>query len=854
MKISINTLQKIVDRYDCGPQLAPHGSENLALKIGSQLGAIDEVLPIGNKYHGIVIAKIVDCQPHPNADRLKVCLIDDGGKVQAVQRDDNGHVQVVCGAPNARPGITVAWLPPGSTVPDSVDKQPFVLSARDFRGVLSNGMLASPRELALGDNHEGILEIDGDVAPGRDFAAEYGLANDVIFDIENKMFTHRPDCFGYLGVAREIAGIQGQPFKSPEWYRLDADVPAVEGDALPFSVRNEVPDLVPRFTAIALRDVKVGSSPVWLQVELSKVGLRSINNIVDLTNWFMLETGQPSHAYDYDKVKALDGGDEVKLVVRRPQSGETIKLLNGKTITPREEAIMIASETKLIGLGGVMGGADTEVDEHTTRIIIEVANFDMYSVRRTSMAHGLFTDAVTRFNKGQSPLQTRAVLAKILSDVQRLAGGQVASQLVDDVQLPAEMVASGSVYAPVVVSARFINERLGLGLVPEEMLALLRNVEFKVAMADEPGEGTVLTVTAPFWRTDIEIREDVVEEIGRLYGYDKLPLELPRRSLSPAVRNPSFELKQRLRDSLAKAGANEVLTYSFVPGALLERACQDPNQAYKLSNAISPELQFYRLSLTPSLLDKVHTNIKAGYGQFALFEIGKAHIKGHVGVDGLPRAYERLALVFAADDKTAQRYEGAAYYQALRHLTQLMKSLGLESDFHINALANNESDMAAVYYEPGRAATITVEGQIVGRIGEYRPEVRRAFKLPAFCAGFELGVSILAPRVMPEVQYVPLSRYPRVEQDLCLRVPTEVSYYQLYSFVDHRLSELQPEHTILSLSPVDVYQRPDDPQHKQITLRLGIASYDKTMRDSEVSALLDTIAQAAAEALGAVKV
>ena len=404
MKFSLNHIRYYRDRYNWSGDPAPDGVEKLAEKIGAQLGAIEEIIDIGAKYRGILIVKVARCEQHPNADRLHVCKVDDGGKAQNVERDENGHVQVVCGAPNVREGMLAAWLPPGTTVPSTVDKDPFVLEAREIRGQVSNGMLASPKELGIGDGHEGILEVDEEAEPGALFAEVYGL-NDWIFDIENKMFTHRPDCFGMMGVAREIAGIQGQQFRSPEWYRADIELPKSDETALRTELTNELPGLVPRFLLLPMNNVKVGSSPVWLQVSLARLGVRPINNVVDLTNYWMLLTGQPTHAYDYDKVKSLGSGDSAKIVVRYPKPGEKIKLLNGKELEPRAEAIMIATDQKLIGIGGVMGGAETEVDENTKNIIIECATFDMYSIRRTSMAHGLFTDAVTRFNKGRAHLK-----------------------------------------------------------------------------------------------------------------------------------------------------------------------------------------------------------------------------------------------------------------------------------------------------------------------------------------------------------------------------------------------------------------------------------------------------------------
>jgi phenylalanyl-tRNA synthetase beta chain len=855
MKISTGALKFINQHYGSAGDPAADGIDDLVARIGAQLGAVEEVIPFGERFQGVLVVRIVSCEDHPQADRLHVCKIDDGGRAENVERDENGHVQVVCGAPNAREGLLVAWLPPGATVPNTYSTpDPFVLESRALRGVISYGMLASPKELSFGDSHDGILEIDGDIAPGTAFAESQHLDGDVIIDMENKMFTHRPDCFGWLGIAREIEGIYHRPYKSPEWYRMDAEIPEPEAEMmLPFTFHNELPELVPRFTAIVMRDVTVKTSPVWLQADLARVGLRPINNIVDYTNFFMIETGQPLHAYDYDKVKALSGGEGAVITVRHPREGEKITLLNGKEIEPRAEAVMIATDKTLIGIGGVMGGADTEVDENTKNIILECANFDMYSIRRTSMAHGLFTDAVTRFNKGQSPLQNRAVLAKVVDEIRRFADGKVASPLTDDNHLSEEVITRGNLHAPVTVTSGFINARLGFDLSAEDMAGLLRNVEFRVDVQDD-----AMTISAPFWRTDIAQPEDIVEEVGRLYGYDHLPLVLPRRDLTPAPRDAGIELKMAISRALAKAGASETLNYSFVHGDLLAKVGQDTAKAFRISNALSPDLQYYRLSLTPSLLDKVHANSKAGHGEFALFEVNKVHAKDIRDEDGLPKELSRVALVFAADDKTAKaQYAGAPYYQARKYLLNLLTALGVEAagELVFEPLDPADPDPSTAYYQPGRSATIKLGEVTLGRIGEYASSVRRALKLPAFTAGFELGLAPLAAHLKQTgSSYVQLPRFPAVEQDICLRVPADMPYAQVFSFVWGHIDANRPEQTYHSLGPVDIYQREGDPAHKQITLRLRIASYERTLTDTEVNALLDGVAAAAAETVGAERV
>ncbi len=815
-------------------------TDELLARIGAQLGEIDGVEYLAQKYQGVLVVKVVTCEDHPNADRLRVCKIDDGGVAQSVERDSDGLVQVVCGAPNVRQGITVAWLPPGSTVPASVEKAPFVLDSRELRGVLSHGMLASPQELAIGESHDGILELEDTLAAGTGFLEAYAL-DDVVVDIENKMFTHRPDCFGQLGVARELAGITGTPFTSPDWYKTYELTVADTAATLPLHVVNELPQLVPRFMAVSLSGITIKPSPVRMQSLLSRVGIRPINNVVDITNYIMMLTGQPLHAYDYDKVVALSDKDAT-IVVRNPRSEEKLTLLNGKTVQPRAEAIMIATDKQAIGLGGVMGGGDTEVDENTTNVILEVATFDMYSIRRTSMAHGLFTDAVTRFNKGQSPLQNDRILNEAVRLLGEYAGAKMASQVIDESQVTGREW----VHPPVPVAASFINERLGLSLSASDMRHLLENVEFTVTI-----EGELLHVEAPRWRTDIETREDVVEEIGRLYGFDKLPLELPRRAISATPRDPLLELKARIRHILAKAGATELLTYSFVHGKLIDSVGQNKQDAFALSNAISPDLQYYRLSLLPSLLDKVHPNIKAGYERFSLFEMGKTHTIHEHDDQGLPLERDILAMVVAASKKAAPA--SAAYYDAKHQLQFLAAQLGLSLRFE--PYDNRSSTPIEQPYEPGRTALVKIASTdlVVGIIGEFRVGVKRALKLPEYTAGFSLQLAELlqACTTSDNSAYHQLPRFPKVTQDITLRVAASTSYQALHDCLVESLTASAADNALVTVECTSIYQRPDDTDHKQISFRYSVASYERTLTDSEVSQHLATAAEVAAAQLNA---
>lgn len=837
MKISLNWIKEFTD--------IKLPIETLVEKIGAQLGAVEDFVDLGERYQGIVVARVVSCDKHEDADKLQVCKIDDGGKVPGIERDENGYVQVVCGAPNVREGLLVAWIPPGATVPSTIGESPFVLETRDIRGAKSNGMLASAHELAISEDHSGILEIDKEAKPGDEFWKVYGL-DDYIIDIENKMFTHRPDLFGQLGVAREIAGIAGQQFKSPEWYvNVLQDTLQQDGEALQLEVNNSVPQLVPRFMAVTLSGIEIKKSPIWLQSYLSRVGIRPINNVVDITNYMMMETAQPLHAYDAGKLQAKS------LETRMSKKGEKLKLLGGKEIEFEDDStILITSGDVPVGIGGVMGGAGTEVDEATKTIVLECANFDMYCVRRTAMKYGLFTDAVTRFNKGQSPLQNDRVLARAVNMLRELVNGKVASKVVEVGSEAAKPPASIS------VTSSFINTRLGEKLSAEAMAGLLSSVEFEVSL-----NGDELLVVPPFWRTDIAIAEDIVEEVGRLYGYDHLQLELPKRAIKPAKRDEMLGLKAKIRDVLSKAGANEVLTYSFVHGTLLERVGQDKDKAFQLSNALSPQLQYYRMNLTPSLLERIHPNIKAGYDEFAVFEIGKTHIKNEpdpVEPD-IPKELNALCCVIAVEGKKAQEYAGAPFYQAKSYLTTLLSKFGVEDFVKLESLAgadlygNSWLEQLIAPYEPLRSAILRdKQGLVWGVVGEFKQTIKKALKLPAFTAGFEVD-PILFMMDKSKGGYIPLPKFPKVQQDISLKVPVGLLYAELYDFLWNNLGV--PENTRAELSAVDIYQRESADQqrqeHKQVTFRLTIASYEKTMTDPEVNRLLDEVAVKAREKFGA---
>lgn len=813
--------------------------EELVELIGARLVEVEEVINLGEKYKDVIIADVRQVEKHPNADKLRVVHIDDGGNNKDVKRLENGLVELVCGAPNVREGIKVAWLPPGITVPSTYGKDEFVLEARELRGVVSNGMLASAKELGIGDDHSGIVEIDKDVPAGSSFARAYEL-DDYLLDIENKSLTHRSDCFGLIGFAREVAAIQGERFTSPTWL-LSTDIKLYpvpeEVEKLEVTARVENAELSARYQLVALDNVDaVKSSPFAIQTWLARVGIRPISAVVDITNYLMYLTGQPLHAFDLDKVLAEHPEHKAEIIVREAREGETLTLLDGRSVSLAGDDIVICAGDKPIALAGAVGGATTEVDTHTKRVLIESATFDLYRLRNTSMRHGVFSEAVTRFTKGQSAVQTAPVLASAVRLMTDVTGARRISDVVDEFALKPDPL-------HIEVTLQRVRDVLGKDFGADTAMNPLLNTEFEAKL-----EGETLTVSPPYWRGDIHIAEDVIEEIGRISGFDTITPRLPVRSFT-AVTPLSFDaLRNRVRSILAKAGANEILTYSFVPEKLLRHAGQKPEQAFKITNALSHDLQYYRLSLTPSLLEKIRMNVKAGYDELALFELNKTHTKLQTDDKGLPIEASSLALVYA--HKKPAKDSGSAYFAARRFLDYLASACKIELEY---APVEGELGFAvAAPYEPSRSALVSVRGANIslGIIGEFKEEVTQKMKLPPYATGFEIDLQEFAAAIPSHSSYTPLSKYPSTEKDITLRVVSDVPYEKIASNV---ASVLATEPLETSFALIGIYQG-DDMEYKNVTLRLRLTNHERTITADEANKLVAKVVDVARQAFSAEQV
>lgn len=808
--------------------------DELATLIGARLVEVEEVIDLGAKYANVIIADVAHVEKHPDADKLHVVHIDDGGADKDVKRLKSGLVEVVCGAPNVREGIKVAWLPPGATVPNTYGKDNFVLEARPLRGVTSNGMLASAKELGIGENHTGIVEIDKDVPAGSSFVEVYEL-NDYLLDIENKSLTHRPDCFGLIGFAREVAAIQGERFASPEWLlAVETVLEQIPADVTQISIVAHVEDasVSARYQLVAFDNVDATkASPFAIQTWLARVGIRPISAVVDITNYLMYLTGQPLHAFDLDKVLAEHSESKAEIIVRESRADEKLTLLDGRTITLASDDIVICAGDKPIALAGAMGGAATEIDDNTTRVLLESATFDLYRLRNTQMRHGIFSEAVTRFTKGQSPVQTAPVLASAVRMLGDVAGAQRISAVVDEYALPPEP-------AHINVPLQRLNDTLGAEYTIETAQNTLINVECSVDVATDQQ----LTVRPPYWRNDLHIPEDIIEEVGRINGFDIIVPMLPLRPFKAVTPTAFDQMRSKVRQALVRAGANEILTYSFVPERLLKNAGQDPELAFKITNALSHDLQYYRLSLMPSLLEKARVNMKAGYDELALFEINKVHNKLHVDDAGLPMEFPILEMVYANQKPASGK--GAAFYDARRFLDHVAESLGLR--IYYGPITGGEPDAAVSKpYEVSRSAyayaKVNGDSKLLGIVGEFKESVRTRMKLPVHSAGFEIELESLLGAIPEHSSYTPLSRYPGTEKDITLRVKSNVPYNEIITLIDDALAK---EHIETSSELIDIYQSRDDTEHKHFTLRLKLTNFERTITTEEANAVVERVAAA----------
>ena len=825
MIISVNWLKKFVPDL---PEI-----DELSKLIGARLVEIESIENLNEKYKDVVIARVISAKKVEGSDHLNLCKIDDGGKRDGVERDENGFVQVVCGAPNVREGLFVAWLPPKAIVPETFGGENFQLSARKLMGNMSNGMIASLRELGLGDEHDGILEIspetfENGLQAGDSFAEKFEL-NDYLLEVENKSLTHRPDCFGIIGFAREVAGILGQKFVEPDFIKQSDFGFEVNNDKS-IVIDAQDSEICERYTAAIfdVSDILKNPNLTLEKTYLLRSGMRPIDIITDLANELMLETGQPLHTFDFDKLAKINGGKNVKMTVRKAFENEELELLDGRKIKMSQNDIVIATgenDENAVALAGAMGGKSTEIDENTTRILVESATFNLYNLRNTQMRHGIFSEAITRFTKGVPEMMSRKVLD--LFGVQLLAlGGKSLSEIADS---------KGDFYynkSEISVSKDKINQILGTNFSSEEIRKTLENV----GILTKNDNSEIFVV--PFWRNDLHIEEDLIEEVGRLNGYDNIKLQLPKRTFR-AVKKAKIDLLQsEIREILVSSGANEILTYTFVHGDLLKKAGQDPKNAYKIINSISPELQYYRQTLTPSLLSKVNQNIRAGFSEFAIFEMNKITEKTlGLNEENVPLEQKKLAFVY-----TKNKGENA-FFEAKNYADFLFKKLGLKVEFVKFDLSKSP---LSTEFEPKRSALIQVSNpkgeKILGVIGEFKKKIQKALKLPESTAGFELDLGILLENTgRTSVKIKDFSKFQSVERDISINVDESRQFAEIFDIFKDISSEFKDVE--IETLPIDIFNNGDGT--KNISIRFKITPFEKTLNGDEIRDIMQKIEEKA---------
>ncbi len=709
--------------------------EDLAHRLTMAGLEVGEVEHIGGwDRERVLVGLVTAVEPHPAADRLRLATVDLGGETWTV----------VCGAPNVAPGQKIAFAKEGARLYNAHAGRVEDLKRAKIRGVESAGMVCSELELGLGDSHEGILVLPEDSPVGAPLA---DLLGDVVLDIE--VTANRPDCLSVLGVAREVAALTGQRVAEPDLSHPES------GDAIDGQARVVIQDadLCPRYTASLVRGVNIGPSPQWLQDRLILVGQRPINNVVDVTNYVMLEYGQPLHAFDFNAVR------QQTVVVRPARDGETLTTIDGQEHKLSSPMLLIADPERGVGLAGVMGGANSEMTEATTDVLVESANFHPTNTRLTARGLGIRTEASLRFEKGLGPKLPPLALRRATQLILELAGGKAAKGIID--AYPGRKQP-----ASITLSMARVGRVLGAGIeqaLAEETLTALG------FMVSSDGSGSI-EVTPPYWRTDVAIAEDVVEEVARITGYDRIPATPLTGSLAARRPQPWRDLRERLRDLLVEAGMQETVSYTLVSGNALERLGFEAHLALRVANPMSQEQEYLRTSLRASLLSSLAANLRRSpEAGLRLFEIGRVYVPR----DGdLPHEIEKAAGVLAGPRSTlswgSSGEETLDFFDAKGVMEAALAQLSAGAVFQ---------PATAPALHPGRTAAVLVNGEKVGVVGEVHPAVLERFDAPVERAAlFELDIEALLA-ALPEGtrRFESISRFPDTLRDLALVVDVSVS-------------------------------------------------------------------------------
>ena len=798
---------------------------------GNEVGDV-EILGAGWDSDKVVVGRTLSVDPHPNADRLRLVAVDAGGETATV----------VCGAPNVAPGQKIAFARAGATLINARSGKPEALKPANIRGVRSEGMVCSALELGLGDDHEGILVLDDDAPVGVPLAEHLG---DAVLDID--VTPNRPDCLSVLGIAHEVAALTGAAVSEPEAAYAESE-DAVESLA---SVRIDAPDLCPRYTASLMRGVRIGESPAWMQDALAKAGLRPINNIVDITNFVMLEYGQPLHAFDFGKVR------DASIIVRAARPGETLVTLDGERRSLQPPMLVIADSRDAVGLAGVMGGANTEIDADTRDVLLESANFNAANTRRTRIALRMDSDASYRFERGLRPELAPIALRRATQLIAEIAGGVPAKGILDIYPNPAP--------APSVrVSRQRVRQILGVDYTMDRIEGALASLGFERDRAPESlmptmdafasgaaaSDDGVMWMRPPYWRSDIAIEEDIVEELARIIGYDSIPTTMLSAPIPHGQPQPARILRERVKDTLAGAGMRETISYPLVSAEMMDRMGEPrgDGDALRIANPMSSEFTHLRTSLRASVLNTLAYNLRVSRAQgIRIYEVGSVYLpRSEAKERDLPTERETLAGVVCGPRAPLSwhtprqaRSGEMGFFDAKGALEAVFADLRI--DAHYEPCADDP------LMQPGRAARVFCGSVPVGVIGELRPAVLARFDIDApTVALFDVDLqALLALTPDDEFQYRPASRYPESYRDIALIADADASAARMQAIIERNK-------VVVSAAPFDIYAGEGVPTGKRsIAFRIVFQSDRATLSSEQIDRIQSGILRQLERELGA---
>lgn len=726
MKVSLKWLRDYVN--------IPSPLKDLAGKLTMAGLEVKSIEATGQNWEKIVVGQVTELKAHPNADHLQLVTVNVGQEL----------FTVVSGAFNLKVGDKVPFAYVGAQLIDGHTGQTVQLKPAKIRGVSSHGMVCSEKELGLSEDHSGIMVLPPDAPVGIPLADFLG---DAILELE--VTSNRPDCLCVLGIAREVGALVKERVRPPQ-VKYGEPGPNIQQLA---TVDIADPDLCPRYTASLVLEVRVAPSPSWMQQRLLSCGMRPINNIVDATNYVMLEYGQPLHAFDLPQIRGR------KIIVRRAKPGEKIATLDGMERTLTADMLAIADIQGAIAIAGVMGGAGSEVTESTTSVLLESANFQPVSIRRTSQSLRLRTEASLRFERGLSSELPPLALQRATQLIIELAGGKAAKGIIDVYPGKRET-------KPVLLSTSQVRNLLGMELSQEQIAETLTSLGFD---CHREGDSRIW-VAVPYWRSDVSQVADIVEEIARITGYDKIPTTMLSSPLPRQQPDPALTLREKVRDILASCGLQEIITYSLTSQEKLRRIAPSAHLSnsflLRVANPMSSEQEYLRHSLLPGILSTLSANQKHEDSGIRLFEIGKIYLPQE---KDLPEEKEIVAGVLSGprlDTSWCGEKGWLGFYDAKGIVETLLQRLGVEAEFEPG------KDEAL---HPGRTASIAVKGLKIGIAGELHPRIVESFDLlPQPVALFELELERLLAFVVEKSKYRPLSRFPSSRRDLAIVIDSKV--------------------------------------------------------------------------------